>query len=563
MKVRITLAIVSVMALIGVPAGTTGSGSQALRYSPTRILVKFRALSRPILESDLAGFRATRAEVLDPGSVWGSADAHVVHLDSGVSVEEALALARSDPRVEYAEPDYYIYPMDTMPNDPFFGEMWGLLNTGEPFGGKPGADISATRAWDITTGSSGVVVAVADSGIDSSHPDLSDPQLGSNIWVNTREVPGNGVDDDSNGFVDDLIGWDFFSNDNDPGADPLLGSFYRHGTHVSGTIGALGNNATGVTGVAWQVKLMSLKIFGLNSGGQVTGTISDAVRAINYAIGERNRGTNVRVINASWAGSEQSQTLHDAIAAAAGAGITFVCASGNGGSDSRGDDMDLGSKLYPAAWTDLPSLISVAALDRSDGLASFSNYGHMTVTVGAPGVGIFSTVPEGGYGVSSGTSMSTPHVSGIVALLAADDPSLGPEAIKQRIVRTAEPVLALASKANSSGRANAFNALTNTLAAAGDPAISIVAATKKAVIIDGVGFVRGSIVVEVNGIPLVGKVKFDGSLFQLPNESYTNFWVKIGKAAMNQSVPVGVPVSITVLNPVTGARSAPFLFTRS
>lgn len=563
MKARITALSIMVAASMGIAAGTTRSGSQAPGYSPSRILVKFRAMSRPILDTDLAGFRGTRAEVLDASSAGGGTGTRLVHLDAGVSVEEALALAQSDPLVEYAEPDYYIYPMETTPNDPLFGEMWGLLNTGEPFGGKPGADISATRAWDITTGSSGVVVAVADSGIDFSHPDFFDPVLGSNIWVNSREVPGNGVDDDGNGFVDDVTGWDFFSNSNNAGADPLLGSFYRHGTHVAGTIGALGNNGTGVTGVAWQVKLMSLKIFGRDSDGKVTGTTSDAVKAINYAIAERNRGTNVRVINASWAGSEESQTLQNAISAAGGAGITFVCASGNGGSDGRGDDMDLGSKLYPAAWTSLPSLISVAGLDRTDELASFSNYGHTTVTVGAPGVGIFSTIPEGGYGVSSGTSMSTPHVSGIVALIAANDPSLAPAAIKERIVRTAVPVVSLASKANSSGRANAYNALTNSLAPVGDPAISFVGATKKAVIIDGVGFVRGSIVVEVDGVPLSGKVKFDGALFQLPNGSYTNFWVKIGKPAMNQFVPIGVPVSITVLNPVTGARSAPVLFTRS
>lgn len=557
MKARISPVIILTLALSGSLPIDIGSGQTVPRYAPDRIIVKFKQHSGSTAEAELMLLGGARAEVLDLAGPDGGGDVRLVHLDVGTSVEEALELASMNPRVEYAEPDYLVYPMETTPNDPLFGDMWGLMNTGGVFGGMPGADIGATRAWDITTGSDSVVVAIADSGIDFSHPDLFSPPFGSNIWVNVGEVPGNAVDDDGNGLVDDVNGWDFFSNNNAAGPDPLLGAFFSHGTHVAGTIGALGNNATGVTGVAWRVKLMSLKMFGRNPSGEVSGTTSDAVRAINYAINQRSRGSNVRVINASWAGDEESRTLHDAIAAAGNAGIVFVCSSGNGG-----DNMDIGSKLYPAAWTDLPSLISVAALDRSDNLASFSNFGHSTVTVGAPGVSILSTVPNGGYAVLSGTSMSAPHVSGIAALLAASEPNLGPAAIRRRIVRTVQPVLSLASKAVSSGRANAFNALTNTRAPVGDPAVSAVTTTKKAIVIDGIGFAPGFAVVEVNGASLSGKVKYDTS-FALANGSFTKVWVRIGKFSMNQIVPVGVLVTITVFNPATGKRSAPFQFIRS
>jgi subtilisin family serine protease len=485
-----------------------------------------------------------RADSLD-GSASGESGLYVVQLAGDVSVDEALRRAADDPRVAYAEPDYLITPMVT-PNDSMFNEMWGLSNSGVPFG-KAGADIGATSAWDLTTGSDDVVIAITDTGSDLTHPDLS-----ANAWVNPREIPGNSVDDDANGLVDDVNGWNFLGNNNQLVEDLFTD---LHGTHVAGTIGAVGNNGVGTTGVAWRVKLMSLKFL-----GSTPGTSSNAIKCINYATEQRRRGVNVRVINASWGGSSDSQSLREAISAAGNVGIVFVCAAGNGGTDFVSDDIDV-TPDFPAAWSkDVSSIITVAALDRFDSYWSSSNYGHTSVTVAAPGVSILSTTPGAGYQLRTGTSMATPHVAGTVALLAAYNPSLTPAEIRDRIVRTAVPVLSTASKIVASGRANAFNALTNTVVPAGSTAIRAVSTNKKFVFVDGLNFVSGSSVVEVNGVP-VGKSKFDDT-FLLANGTRTQVKVKLGKAGVQTTFPQFTQVSVTVFNQATGERSAPLNFTR-
>jgi subtilisin family serine protease len=371
--------------------------------------------------------------------------------------------------------------------------------------------------------------------------------------VNAAEVAGNNVDDDGNGFIDDINGWNFIANSNQlvVNADEDF-----HATHVSGIIGASGNNGAGISGVAWRVKLMSLKFIGDKSG-----STADAVRAINYAIDQRRRGVNVRVINASWGGSGVSASLRNAISAAGQAGILFVNAAGNGGDDSLGDNID-DQPDYPASLSSsMPSLIAVAALDSQDRLASFSNYGLSNVQVGAPGVRVLSTVVGGGYGFASGTSMATPHVSGIAALIWSREPSLTPEQVKQRIISTGDPVYSLASKTTNPARVNAYNAISNVTPPAPTLGVGSVKANKKLLTVDGLGFVHNSAVVEVNGVALSG-TKYDGA-YDLSNGTLTRLTVKLGKARMNEVVPRGVPVTIKVTDLTTGARSSGYLFVRN
>jgi subtilisin family serine protease len=292
-------------------------------------------------------------------------------LPKDMTVEEGLDLYRADPDVEYAEPNYYRYARATMPDDAEFGELWGLHNTGQQVNGTSGtadADIDAPEAWDITAGSSEVIIAVIDSGVDYNHPDLYD-----NIWINPDEIGANGTDEDGNGYVDDTTGWDFVDNDNDP-MDPG-----EHGTHVAGTIAAKGNNAMGISGVCWTARIMPLRF--LNGFG--SGSTSDEISAIEYAI---EKGAHI--INASYGSSYSSQAEYDAISAANDAGILFVAAAGNDGTDN-----DSFLEHYPSSYT-LDNIIAVAATNQDDTLASFSNYGATSVDVAAPGMNIYSCRPS-------------------------------------------------------------------------------------------------------------------------------------------------------------------------
>ena len=521
-------------------------------YVEDQILVKFKANSEPIADAEqfadeVFRTRGARAEALSPRARGGSV--RLVHLNGQLSVEEAVRRAKADPRVEYAEPDYIVQASETIPNDVYFSQMWGLSNTGCFFCDQPTANIDAPRAWDITTGSDDVVAVVLDTGVDIGHEDLAP-----NIWVNPNETPGNGIDDDGNGFVDDVNGWNFIDSNND-----VFKSSNEdfHGTHVAGSIGAVGDNGKGVTGVAWHVKLMSLKFLG---GPKGKGSTGNAVRGINYAISQRNQGVNIRTINASWGGPGDSQSLRDAIAAAGEAGILFVCAAGN-----SGNDVDE-TPEFPSGFGALPTCLSVAAMNQADGLADFSNFGHSTVGVGAPGQSILSTFPRnqflpmGGYGALSGTSMSTPYVTGIAVLLWSHEPSLTPADVKQRIVSTSEPIPALVSKTANSGRANAYDALINRIAAPRSPIVLSAEFSKKAVTLDGFGFLSGSSVIEANGVP-ISPIDYDDS-FALSNGTLTRLTAKIGKKPMKLAFPKGQQVMVTVFNPTTGERSAQFVTTR-
>jgi subtilisin family serine protease len=329
-----------------------------------------------------------------------------------------------------------------LPNDPQLASLWGLHNTGQS-GGVADSDIDAPEAWDLTTGTSSIVVGVIDTGVDYTHPDLA-----ANIWTNPGEIGGNGLDDDGNGFVDDLHGYDFVNNDGDPLDD------HSHGTHVAGTIAARSDNGQGVAGVAWQASIMGLKF--LSAGG--SGSTSNAIRALNYATLMRTQyGVNVRVTNNSWGGGGYSQGLYDAIAASGAAGILFVAAAGNSGTDNDA------APHYPSNY-DLPNVVSVAATDRNDQLASFSNYGAQSVDLAAPGVSIVSTIPGGGYASYSGTSMATPHVAGVAALAWSLDPDASVAEVRQALLEGVDPLAGLAGRVTTGGRLNA----AGTLALLGD-----------------------------------------------------------------------------------------------
>jgi subtilisin family serine protease len=355
MKNAFILIIAGIISLVS--GLTTFAGEPKAEYVPGEVLVKFRGGAN-VVAMERAHEKIGSIRKKD----FKRIRVHEVKLPAGVSVEDAVALYQKDPDVEYAEPNFIIH-MSTVTDDTYFDNLWGLHNTGQT-GGTPDADIDAPEAWDLTTGSPDVVIAVIDTGIAYDHPDLMD-----NIWTNTGETNcTDGIDNDGNGYIDDCRGWDFIGDDNDPM------DYNGHGTHVAGTIAAVGNNNMGISGVMWQAKIMNLRFLGVNG----TGTTADAVSAILYA---NEKGAHI--INNSWGGTGYSQTLKDAIDAS---NAVVVCAAGNSGKSNDS------SPFYPASYTS-SNVIAVAATDHDDALASYSNYGINSVDVAAPGSSIYSAIP--------------------------------------------------------------------------------------------------------------------------------------------------------------------------
>jgi len=391
------------------------------RQIPDEVLIKFK---RTAPASERALVRANlHAQTLHDFSRIG-----VEHLKvQGMTVDQAIQRYRNNPHVEFIEPNYEIHA-ELVPNDPRFPEMYGLRNTGQT-GGTAGADIKAVNAWDVFTGNPNTMIGVIDTGVDYNHPDLA-----ANVWTNPGEIPGNSIDDDHNGYVDDVHGYDFFNNDGDPFDDN------GHGTHCSGTIAAVGNNNIGVTGVNWNAKIVGIKF--LSSGG--SGSTDGAIAGVNYAI-----TVGVRLTSNSWGGGGFSQALLDAINAAGAAGQLFVAAAGN---SSANTDV---SPHYPSAYNS-PYIIAVAASDHNDNLASFSNYGATTVDLAAPGDDILSTLPGNSYGLLSGTSMATPHVSGVVGLTWGRFPSMQNLLVKDLILNRVDVKASLQGRVLTNGRLNAF-----------------------------------------------------------------------------------------------------------
>jgi subtilisin family serine protease len=378
----------------------------------------------------------------------GAAGITLVTADTDAA-DAALDILKEDPRVAYAEPNYIVHAMDTphYPNDPQFGNIWGLDNQGQyaqEVPGTPDADIDAPEAWEITTGSRDIVVGVIDSGIDFAQADLGGSNRDSPLmWVNPGEdCPGcrtDGVDNDGNGYVDDWRGWDFVNDDNNPYDDN------GHGTHVAGTIGAIGDNGIGGAGVNWNVSLVGLKF--LDAGGG--GSIDDAIAALTYAA-----SMGIQITNNSWGSLFPAQSLYDALAEVDRAGVLVVAAAGNDGINTDA----IGS--YPASY-DLPNIISVAATDNNDQLGWFSNYGRKTVDLSAPGVSVYSTYPdptELPYRYLNGTSMATGFVTGAAALAKSRFPDASHLGLKTLLLRTVDPIAAM-QNSSSGGRLNVNNAV--------------------------------------------------------------------------------------------------------
>lgn len=392
-----------------VPAALVPSHSA---FDPDHVLVRWRD----------GAFH--RGPVAKSGEALGNG-LYRVELKGAVGVPAAVEYLSGRPGVAFVQPDYRVSVANT-PNDPAYTSLWGLNNAATAT-----ADIGAPEAWNTGTGTGRTIVAVIDSGIDYNHPDLK-----ANMWVNTREIAGNGKDDDGNGFKDDVYGYDFANNDANPMDDN------GHGTHVAGTIGAVGNNGLGVSGVAWKTRVMSLKF--LDADG--SGYMGDAIRALNYAV-----ANGAKVINNSYGGGGSNPAMAAAIASAKNKGVIFVAAAGNDGSDNDA------SPAYPANYSG-NNVVSVAATDRADKLAGFSNFGRTTVDIAAPGAGIYSTLPKGKYGTYSGTSMAAPHVAGALALVWDAHPTWTYRQVIDAVLNTADRVPGLTTKV-ATGRLNVAKAI--------------------------------------------------------------------------------------------------------
>ena len=348
-------------------------------------------------------------------------------LPRGLSVEKAITILNKNPLVEFAEPNY-IYSADVHPDDPQLSELWGMHNVGQT-GGLDDADIDAVEAWDQRTDATNIIVGIIDTGIDYDHEDIA-----ANMWMNPGESGDdepNGVDNDENGYVDDIFGWDFVNNNNDPFDDN------GHGTHVAGTIGAVGNNGVGVAGVFWSVKLMALKF--LDENGR--GVTDDAIEAILYAA-----SMGVPITNYSWGGGKKSRALQSAIEHS---NSLFVASAGN---------WNTSRTQYPAGYS-LDNILSVAASDANDEKASFSNYSSKWVDLAAPGVDILSSMPGNTYDYKSGTSMAAPHVAGVAAMVMAENEGLFPTEVKAYIMESVDLLPAFNGITVSGGRLNALNAI--------------------------------------------------------------------------------------------------------
>jgi subtilisin family serine protease len=424
--------------------GTTTAASAAPAADPpsvpNELVVTYEAGAT---EAEKAAARSRAGTPLAERVVAGTGAQRAVELVRTTGLDRAAAARNltADPAVAVAEPNW-IYTHAATSTDPYYtnGSLWGMYGDASTPANQYGSQ--AGEAWSSgNTGSASVYVGVIDEGIQFDHPDLA-----GQVWSNPYDA-ADGVDNDGNGYVDDVRGWDFANGDSTIYDGGTKGNLDDHGTHVSGTIGAA-NNGTGVVGVNWNVKLISGKFLGRNGG-----TTANAVKAVDYFTDLKTRhGLNIVATNNSWGGGGSSTALLDAIRRADVKNILFIAAAGNGGRDGVGDDNDR-YKSYPSGY-DVANVIAVAAIDSKGAKAGFSNYGATTVDIGAPGVGVWSTTAYNKYESYSGTSMATPHVSGGAALYAASHPGASAAQIKGAILGSTVPTASLAGKTATGGRLN-------------------------------------------------------------------------------------------------------------
>lgn len=411
-------------------------------YAPGEVIVRFK----PDISANKIEFRekiknahlkvSPLIKIKKNETQMGLSNTELVSLPDTISVDQAILQYYQDPDVLYAEPNYRLYGFSTFPNDPSYNLLWHLDNTGQNRG-VIDADIDAPEAWDKTQGSNSVIIAVIDTGIDYRHDDLEE-----NIWQNSDEIL-NGIDDDRNGYVDDIRGWDFVNNDNDPIDDN------GHGTRCAGIIAAQGNNDVGGTGVMWHAQIIPLKILDSQGGGRDIppgAWATDLVTAISYASNQ-----HADIMSLSLGSYGYNQAIKDAID---DSDALFVCAAGN---DGTNNDID---PLYPASYTS-NNILSVAATDNRDVRAAFSNYGATSVDVAAPGVSITSTSPGNSYYEGSGTSFATPQVAGLAGLIKTRLPLWTAFQIKDQILYNVDTLPSLQGITVTGGRINAYKALKN------------------------------------------------------------------------------------------------------
>lgn len=452
MKFKTLLSYAAIFILIGV-VSCVESDIQLQKnstdaYVANQILVKFKSgASGSRTSSALALIGGEVAETISTEAMKsesarkGVASGSLMLVNTKMNTESAIERIKSSPEVEYAEPNF-IYQHFATSNDTYYtnGSLWGMYGDATAPANQFGSQ--AGEAWAAGhTGSNTVWIGIIDEGYMHTHEDIS-----ANAGTNPGEVAGNGLDDDGNGYVDDVNGWDFDGNNNSvfDGVDD------DHGTHVAGTIGGVGANGKGVAGVVWSVKLLSAKFLGKRGG-----TTANAIKAVDYFTNlKQNQGINIVATNNSWGGGGFSQALFDAIARANNAGILFIAAAGNATNNNDS------APSYPGSYSN-SNIIAVASITSTGGISSFSNFGATSVDIGAPGSGIFSTVPirsggavKSGYASYNGTSMATPHVTGAAALYAAHHAGASAVTIKNAILNSSVSTSSLSGKCATGGRLN-------------------------------------------------------------------------------------------------------------
>ena len=423
-------------------AAPQAAAARAPEFVAGEVIVRFRPSASSASRGEIMrSANAQAGEKIVTAAMRGRGDNEgFTVLRTSMNVPDAIAALKARGEVEYAEPNW-IYTVDATPTDLYYtnGSLWGMYGSVTTPSNQYG--IGGSSAWAAGADCSNVVIGIIDEGYMYTHPELE-----ANAFKNPGEIVGNSIDDDRNGYVDDVYGWDFAGNN----SSVFDGAGDDHGTHVAGTIGAAGNTA-GVVGVCSSVKLMNAKFLGSQGG-----TTANAVKAVDYFTDLKTRqGLNIAATSNSWGGGGFSQALFDAISRADAVGILFVAAAGN---STYNCDV---TACFPANYN-LPNVISVASITSTGAISSFSNYGAATVDIGAPGSGIWSTVPvssrgktvTAGYASYSGTSMATPHVTGAVALYAARNPLANAATIKEAILRAAIATPSLASKTVTNGRLN-------------------------------------------------------------------------------------------------------------